>query len=351
MTREDSPNLAQELRFLERKRQALLRVVRLTASLEKLRQGYEAMLHLGQKDHPLPINAVKLFEQLGRKVRNLSDTDIKLRLNGLDKLVLKSQLQVSNAVAELTDPKCSDLQLETVSQQIRDFQRLAHTDIALRVLVERRRIEIPPLKLSLPIDELKTKISEVTHQERHCRVKVSERINAMRVDLQRIIHSGLCSEAQKSLLGAMDDALKENIAHINAGKSIEDLPTPVEDFELETVANYQIEPASPLPQPIVEEPSATSATHATIPQKSQSRMEESQTANSGKPSGTSTRQTTTETSELASKPKAAAKPARTGLVERFKIWLSTPWEVSWKDTDKDKKQHGSTSSENRKKQK
>ena len=332
MTQEDTPNLTQELRLLERKRQALIRVVRLTSSLEKLRQGYEAMLHLGQKDNPLPISAVKLFDQLGRKVRNLSDTDIKLRLGGLDKRVLLSQQQVGNALTELIDPNCTDLQIETVSQQIRDFQRLTHTDIALRVLMGKRRLEVPPLKLAFPLAELKAKISEVTHQERDCRAKVSERIDAIRVDLQRIVYSGLCSAAQKSVLEAMDEALKENIAHINAGNSIEELPTPVEDFELETVANYQVEPAplkpEPLPQPIVDEQPATGETAGV--------GEGQSLAANTPPSKVATPQSLKSTpATQSSSLKDAAKPPRSGWIKRFQVWLSTPWDVSWKDTDKE----------------
>ncbi|WP_020405720.1 hypothetical protein [Hahella ganghwensis] len=315
MTQDQPSTLTQELSLLERKRRALIRVANITASLERLRLGYEAMLHLGQTDSPLPISAMQLFDQLGRKIRNLSDAEVKLRLGGLDKKLLHAQKVINQAIPQLVDPESSDKVLESFSQQIRDFQRLAHTNIALRVLIERRHIELPPLELNIPLDQIKSNISAVTTKERTCRSKVKKQIESMRVDFQRIIYSGLCSDSQKQVLQAMDAALIENIEHIQAGKSISDLPTPVEDLELNTVANQTSE-TPPLPHPkVTEQPRVSPAVSVDKTESQQDKQHPVGDKSSTSPSG---------------------KTPRKNLIKRFQIWLSTPWHVGWKDIDRDK---------------
>ncbi|OZG74226.1 hypothetical protein BTA51_04195 [Hahella sp. CCB-MM4] len=309
MTQDQTPTLTQELSLLERKRRALIRVVNISGSLERLRLGYEAMLHLGQSDTPLPISAMQLFDHLGRKIRNLSDAEVKVRLAGLDKKLLRAQSEISDAIPQLANPQSSDEVLENFSQQIRDFQRIAHTNIALRVLIGRRHIELPPLKLNIPVEKIKANITTVSSKERNCRTRVRDQIQSMRVEIQRIIHGSLCSETQKQILAAMDEALKENIEHIQAGKSINELPTPVEDFQLNTVANQTSE-STPLPHPIVEESGNTPA------------MGQPQSPPQSK-------------DHKATAPLTHSQARPKGLVKRFKIWLSTPWNVGWRDIDMD----------------
>ncbi|MDG9667998.1 hypothetical protein ONV78_09665 [Hahella sp. CR1] len=315
-TTSGSASITKQISVLEKKRSALLRLVRATSSLEKLRQSFQAVLQLGATKMTLSTSALKSFESLGRKVRNLPDSEVKVRLGNLDDHVQSNLGRVTEMALQLVDAEeAIDEKFEEINLVVGDFSRYARTSIAMRVLLERRGVKIAPLKISLPVEDIKRRLSRVCEQEKSCRKQAEEQIVSMHEDIGVMLSNPTCTGMQRQVLEAVDTALMDNLEHIQAGKSLADLPTPIEEIELET------------PRP--------GAVTKTAEEK-ESAQEKEQAAKS--------REAPPHPPEKAKKPSAkqAAQPESSpkrpsGVMGRFLEWLNTPWSVGWKDLRKKKR--------------
>ena len=55
----------------------------------------------------------------------------------------------------------------------------------------------------------------------------------MRSDIAQLLANPACSAAQHAVYQALDQSLAENLAHIEAGLSLSELPVAIEDIEVE----------------------------------------------------------------------------------------------------------------------
>ncbi len=312
-------NVADELTLLEQRRVALERLIRIAQSLEALQQGLQAVSEL-KSSRALPDAAVRTFEALGRKIRNLSDAQVKLRLNTLDHKVatkLKLVLGLADELQPDQEQRADGARLALINDLVDEFKKHAQTAVALRVLLSRRGVEVEPLALSVPEETLRERLTFIASREHQCREAVVQQVDQLRADVQTLLANPNCKPALRAVLMAVLEALHANLAHLHEGKPVSSLPTPIADIAFDTTPFSGVSYAEPAPEavpgsgktdagePVSVSSSATAATPASSPTKNK-----------------------------AAGPTAVSPTAKPGFWRRFINWINTPWHVGWKDLER-----------------
>lgn len=287
-------NPAEELHAIHEKREALLRVVKITQAVERLLKGMQAVLLLGQSSSAIPKQAIKAYESLSSKTAMLPTKQLKLRLDKLDAYVLgvlERILEIAGIDHELLEQSITDPHEEVkagdteTGQLINDFRRSAQTSVALRVLLRERGATSPALKFSVPQNIIQQHIGELSTREETCRKQIEVNIESIQQATQGILLNENASDELKATLKLIQKNLQRDLKHVKAGKSIDDMPMMIEVVELQD--HYQL-----------DEPADTSN------QQTEALKQDLQESTSlGKP----------------------------GFFSRLKRWISSPISVCWKD--------------------
>lgn len=290
----------QQMILLEKKRAVLLGLLRLTEALEQLRGALQAVLQLGAGGHAqLSLADLRSFEKIRERVASLSVAELQSGIHNLDQRVRHSLADISQLALHLVDDAQASLaDLERINPRLNEFNRFARTTIAMRALLARRGLSLAPLQLELPRSEIEQRLAGVEQKEQSICQALVRHIGDMRGDLALILGNPACAESQRQFYSELDQALAANLAHIEAGLSLSDLPMPIESIE---VADQVDTAAAPEPATAVE--AAPRLAASVLP---------------------------TSTSPLV----GTSPGAESGFVSRFKTWLNSPWDVRWKDVPK-----------------
>lgn len=301
-------NPSEELRAIHEKREALLRIVKITQAVERLLKGMQAVLLMGQPAGSIPKQALKAYESLSGKTAMLPTTHLKARLEKLDAHVLgilewileHAGIESSLLEQTITDPheavKTSDSHTE---QMLNEFRRSAQTSVALRILLRERGESSPPLKLTLPQDIIKRQITSLEAREKECRKQIESNIENIQQATQRILQNEDASEEFKATIKLIQDNLQRDLQHIQAGKSIDDLPMIIEVVELQdqySAEEPEVSPPSKNEQVAVVEGPTNDVPKTTNKSPNRQRV-------------------------------------KRGFFGKLFYWISTPLSVKWKDIE------------------
>lgn len=301
MTDSASARAARRLQQLERRRDLLERLIFIAGSLETLRQGLENLVELTGEPQP-PAHMSSTFEALDPKLQALESPDIQLRLAQLDRELQAQSTQVRTLLERLEDTRLDQqAPLEQARALIDGFHRCAKTALTLRWLLRQRGQAVDELQLPYERETLLRQLKGLATQEQTARQQVVEEIEAMARELDRLLDKPGLQPAMQALLGQLRAGLTENLSHLLNGGSIEHLPLAVESIEFKPVQT-----SIDLPLPEIAE----------LPQLSNVATE-------------------VPASDDAAAP--AAQSPGGGFWQRCRLWISSPWHVSWKDIPKDKK--------------
>lgn len=255
-------SLAAQIALIEKKRAVLLGLTQLVISLERLHTSLEAVLLLGGSRLQLSTAELRSVEVIRQRVRNLSDAELRAAVFNLDGLVSDSLLNLSRLALQLVDdPQVRLDQLESIHPQVNTFNRNARTAIALRALLAKRGEVVAALHLPLPRLAIQQRLQQVDAREQVIRQQVCSHITGMRDDVAQLLANPACSATQRAMYQALDQSLAENLAHIQAGLSLSELPVAIEDIEVAEAAPVRSEdsreaalPAAPVPSETNEVP-------------------------------------------------------------------------------------------------
>jgi len=298
-------DISQEISGLGAGRDALQRLLGLTLSLETLRVGLQSSLQLGKPQVALSNDAIQLYLALGKKIRNLSDRDIRIRLSGLDLRVKSSLEDILPLIETFTIALTNSQHTRDISamiDKIETLARLSRTAVTLRVLLHKRGLESPVLQLSVPNSVIQEKLGLVEQQERKQRQKAEQAIKEIEADLNRLLITGHQSAPIREILTTAMNDMERNRAHLQAGLSIEALPVSIEHI------NFSIEPdleSNIVPKPIAEDREETNRTHVANAEPNAAPEQET-----------------------------GPHPKRRFWRGLF-VWLSSPWHVRWRDIKDD----------------
>ncbi|MEJ2444115.1 MAG: hypothetical protein P8Y42_11755 [Exilibacterium sp.] len=309
----DSPESPQhrdalnQLSALEVRRTAVARLVNIAHTLEWLRQGLESVVRLNDAPEDFPASILQLYDALGHKMRNLSDTEVTLRLERLDKKVNLNLKAITTTVAKLERMPL----LTGLDEKIDTFRRLSQTAVALRVLLTRRGQKVAPLKLALPIARLKKSLHSVKREEQAARQRVVEEIIEFERELQQLQALETPDSPMQNMIEDVLQDLAANREHLILGGSIQALPVQMDAIDLGSDTALEV-------------PQEAASTPATVTESADSHIESA----TNHPREGSAPQPTAKTEK--NEPTAPSK----SIWRRFLYWLNTPWNVSWRDISK-----------------
>lgn len=296
---EDSPS--DELRALHKKREALVRVVKITQALERMLNGLQSALLLGRPSSKLSKHALRAYEQLGKNTAMLPTAQLKVQLDRLDKLVsgtLGKILEIASIdhheLEQHIGPHADNATSEDsmISRLIDNFRRSAQTAVALRILLRERGVSTPATDFKIPDTALNKQILQLEEREQQCRHQIEKSITDIQQTTQRIIDNESSSDEVRAIASMIQENLTRDLKHIRAGKSIDDMPMVIEVVELRD--------DNALPDEQVQEnPETADTSDISAQERSQS----------------------------------SSGPGKRGFFTRLRVWGTTPMNVKWKDID------------------
>lgn len=301
---DDSLAFNQQMILLEKKRAVLLGLLRLTEALDQLRIALQAVLQLGAGGpSQLSLADLRSFEKVRERVAGLSAAELQSGIHNLDQRVHHSLAEISQLALQLVDDaQASFSDLERINPRLNEFNRFARTSIAMRALLARRGLSLPALQFELPRSEIEQRLAGVEQKEQSICQALVRHIGDMRGDLALMLGNPACSESQRQFYAELDQALAANLAHIEAGLSLSDLPMPIESIVV--AGDLPVDGEAPqVPVPAAVTPVA--------PAEPLERADP-----------------VTAPAPVAEQAASAALP---GLGARLKAWLHSPWDVRWKD--------------------
>lgn len=289
------------LQQLEQRRHILERLVAAARTIEALKHSMAHMLAQGDGPSSQTPHLSRFIEALGQKVRNLSDAEVQLRLNKLDRRQreLLAQLQPLIEQIQTADTALEELPLASAEETIGTFRRLAQTGLALRGLLARRGLKVPELRLPFDQEQLQRQLQAINGEEQKARRSVIRQVREIGGEIRQLLDRQDLPPHMHKLLEEMLQGLQANLAHLKAGKSVLDLPLDIE-------ATAFIEPA----------PGAVEA-------KEHAAWDAEPT-----PAGATTRAGPAGASRIQEAQPPGKPPS---LPRAVWLWVCSPWDVSWRD--------------------
>ena len=313
-------SVSDEIQVLEQKREALENLISVVNSLESMTKGLKASMEMGKSAEDLPLDLLKAYSSLGKKVRNSSDGEIKARIESVDAIV-KNKLKFILLLTQ--DKNWSFYEEESrktnspLFDEIDNFVRLTHTNIALRVLIEKRTGKTLPFENLVAESQIRKRVELIEKSEMLGRKQIVRDVETILKDVNALLAlPGLTASMKRHLNGVKDD-LKAGLRHLITGKPIKDLPVDIGVMTLEPVD----EVAETDIAAVIEVDDGLS-TEVCQPSPNEPALKEELSAE-----------------EIISEEAEVVK-IKLNWWGRFLQWLNTPWSTSWKELkrpDKKKK--------------
>ncbi|BES70583.1 hypothetical protein RE428_16010 [Marinobacter nanhaiticus D15-8W] len=274
----------------------------MTSSIEGLKRGIEDMLAQGEPAADSDPEATQFIEGLGRKVRNMSDAEVALRLEKLDLRMhgLFSRMMPLIEWISAGEARVDDRMLAEASNDIDALKRMSRTALALRGMLARRGLSIPAFRLPLDRAKLQKKLFAIAREEQQARREVIQQVRAMGNDVRMLLERTDLSAAMRQLLEQLQTGLLANLEHLRAGHGVAELPLPIETADFGIALPEADQASSEEDEPVVVKPTSSS----TVTGGSQAPVEATPDSD---------------------------KPSLPGMFRSVWLWFKSPWEVSWRD--------------------
>ncbi len=296
-----------ELTQLELHRQVLERLIRVARSLEVLKHGLQSILDQGTAEQGLRPELEATFRALGSRIRNMSDAEVLLRLKRLDRDMQARFRRIRPWIETGAEGAGEGADPEQALELIVGFRRFAQTGLALRILLRRRGVSVPDLRLPLERDLLTRQLESLRDREHAARSQVLKQIRVMIREVDSLLEAGSRPEPVSVMLSRVRDDLMANLAHVEAGRSMHSLPVPMEDVEAFGVPDA----GAVVPAPSDPEP------------ERQPGVMDDARSGYGQPR--------TQPAVKPDRPGTSEQRGRGGLLADIRTWLTSPWGVRWRD--------------------
>ncbi|MCB1869742.1 MAG: hypothetical protein KDI43_14825 [Gammaproteobacteria bacterium] len=274
--------LQRDISAIQDKRQVLEQIINIAQTIESMQTSLESVLILGVPSRDLPEEALNLYSSISDNLRNLPVNKIKDYLRNLEAIIrkqLEKILHYSNSDLSSDDSVellfiSSDGSDQSPLQMLEDFKRTAQTAVSLRVLLRRRGVATEGSPLPVARKEIEHQITRLEWEEQKQRGKIRLKISEMKVDIERMIDNPAYPDGLKEILRGVNRNLENDLKNIDLGVKLSSLSFVTDADEITGIQDISTDTAEP---------------------------EESGPA------------------EQAS------------LAESARLWLNTPWDVTWEE--------------------
>lgn len=291
---------ADKLALISEQRTALKEVVKISLAISRLQDGLQSVLLLGKSTSNIPSSYLKKFDALRASINNEPSNKLERSLGILEKYINSAVQKLIDIVDQgersLDEHDSSAAALDDIHKDIQheldDFRRKSQTAVVIRLLLRERGVTTEALSLAVPEETIVSKLTKLDSKEKKYRKRIQTEIVVMDKHITTILADPNIPDPLKMEMQSIKDSLLKNLAHLYAGKPLEDLPIVFEIIEMGTEEDYKyaFKPTSlPIAEPVDAAP------------------------------------------EQVTKPKRKIKRS---FIARFIEWVSTPPSVGWKDIDK-----------------
>lgn len=306
-----------QLSALTKKRLALESLIRITVSIQTQQESLQELSAIARPSQDFPAKLLIHIKQLSKRIGDLPVPELIQRVEvveqvmakNLDKLLLLAKVDIG----KLRDEQLVNLSLDDFVDSISNFRRRTQTAVALRYLLKDRGVAIAPFSLAVPQESIFDHIEALKEKEKGCVKQIRKEMVSVVKDSDTMIQSKSLSEEMKQEILKVRQAMVVNLEHLNSGGSVANIPNVFETIVLESPSAESV---------IIEEPANPSNN---IPDTNKASVKRNKL----------------EQPKSKDKPKENDKAKTQNKPESFwglaKLWLSSPWNKSWRSIKKDSK--------------
>ena len=283
------------------KRLALESLINIASSVNGQQLALNQVALAARPSQDFPAKSVKFFKKVEER---LADTDTTGLIHKLEKVEQSIERAIGKIlelakvdVNQLRDEQLSNIDVETFTNFIDEFKRRTQNSLAIQYVLRKRGVAIAPFHLPIPQEAIGEQIEQLKQKEKKCVKQIRGEIQSIISDTQNMLLIGNLPEGMEAELVNVKKAMEVNIAHLDKGGSVTEIPNVFEIVVLETKTVAPVKAEEPLSQPDMSAKNTST---------SDQKMEEK---------------------ELPQK----------SFWWMLKTWLSSPWSTSWKSI---KRKHG-----------
>jgi hypothetical protein len=227
------------LKDLEKKKQVFEEVAQLVNSLHKLSSSLESIVYNSRTSH-VAAKAHEILADLDDKQRNLSIEKVELRLEHLD-LRIRDDISYflnlankSNTPDLLSHPLDEELRSDAsaLRTKIEDFKRKVKLCFAYRILLCENGVDVEPIELDVAPTLISESLDTIKEKEKRYQSVLVVKLREFHKQAKQMTINELIPESIRDKLMFSEHQLAENIAHLEAGKSISSIPTSFDAIDL-----------------------------------------------------------------------------------------------------------------------
>jgi len=227
----------EELNLLREKRGLLEQAVKIAEAVEHLHHGLMTVMLLGKPTNLISKKAIATFEILDGQTQMLPSDQLCEILKKLENSV-QQKLATILQISKLKDRAFIDAEViageeKTPATLLREYQKLAQTAVAVRVLLHTRGERTAPTVFAVPEDDLRHKITEIREREQGCRTKVKQEIVKLVQDTDQLLIRDDLPEGMRIMLETSRDGFQQNLEHMEVGGSLQTMPVSMEIIDVE----------------------------------------------------------------------------------------------------------------------
>ena len=304
---------SQNLALIRRKRKVLEQLIDFSKNLLQQERALDDLLLLSKPSQNIPQRVRDDLVKAVETLQNLSDEQLQERLIKVDELVQSGARGIYFITQNIDSFDHSAQDINSKIDQIKEiasrFRKRAKLALALRLTLQERGLVTERLKLDVSQDSISERIIQLKSDEATCRKDISAHIQETITDCNGLLSSKDLPASLREELTLVKDVMQQNLEHLSSGKSIDSMPVNFEIIDFGETA-----PGLPTEHKL-------SPTRHTEP----------------------TQETNPKPEEIARPPRKTRtpppithsphhKPNPPSFIKRVKIWLSTPWNVGWRQT-------------------
>ncbi len=301
-----------QLSVLTKKRLALESLIRITVSIQTQQQSLQELSVIARPSQDIPVKLISHIKLLSEKLGNLSVSEIIQRLEAIERVMTKGLNRLLSFVQvdpnQLRDELLEDPTIDNFVDAIGNFKRRTQTAVALRFLLNDRGVAIAPFSMDIPQESIFEHIETLKIKEKHCVKQIRKEIVDIMKISEKMIQDKSFSDAMKSDIIKVQQAMQVNLEHLDSGGKINELPNVFETIVLESPVSESLlieEPVGDLKIPSEQAVNKEPAKNIQQPIRKKNNL------------------------ETQREPKS--------FWGSIKIWLSSPWKVSWRSIRKNSK--------------
>ena len=304
-TTDSTSNAAEAFLTISNKRQALESLIKIATGIHNQHQALNDLALAAKPSQNFSPKVVSFYAEIERRMADISVSEIIQKLEAIETVTQKAFKKLVHLttldVNQLRDDQIDNIDVADFSDSINNFKRRTQTALAFRILLQKRGVAIQPFQLPVSQEDISQQIENLKHKEHQCVQQVKQEINIIIEDTRLLLDLEDLTEEMRSEIRGVKLAMKANLAHLDSGGLVSEIPHVFEVISLESEQEYIPKNESGTEQPETEQPAPETTTPEIAIEHSKNTLTENNAENE----------------------------KQLSLWSLLKAWLLSPWSTSW----------------------